>query len=321
MRRLSAIGVAAILCGWAGWLAGAEEPSPRPERKAIEFLARETAAWPAENKCFSCHNNGDAARALHAAVADGFDVPAERLRETNDWLARPADWSKAEIPAEFRDDRLSAIQFGAALVSAIDAGAVADRASLAIAAESVAGHQDADGSWRVDASGQAGSPVTYGSALATWSARRTLAAAGQPRFGTAIGKADAWLRRHEAHNTPDAAAALLALSGAADDAARERRRSCLEYLREAQSDRGGWGPYRTAPAEAFDTSLALLALAAQPHSAERDAQLARGRKFLLAEQLDDGSWRETTRPGGARSYAQRLSTTAWATLALLATRR
>ena len=321
MKRLSAIGAAAILCGWAGWLAAADEPSSQHERKALDFLARETAAWPAANKCFSCHNNGDAARALYAAVAGGFDVPAERLRETSDWLVRPADWSKAEIPAEYRDDRLSAIQFGAALVSAIDAGAVTDRESLVAAAESVAGHQDADGSWRVDASGQAGSPVTYGAALATWSARRTLLAAGQPRFGESIRKADAWLRRHEAHNTPDAAAALLTLAGATDEAAIERRRSCLEYLREAHTDRGGWGPYRTSPAEAFDTSLALLALAAQPRSAERDAQIARGRKFLFAEQLDDGSWRETTRPSGARSYAQRLSTTAWAMLALLATRR
>ena len=47
--------------------------------------------------------------------------------------------------------------------------------------------------------------------------------------------------------------------------------------------------------------------------------IARGRKFLINEQLDDGSWPETTRPPGNVSYAERISTAGWATLALLAT--
>jgi hypothetical protein len=49
--------------------------------------------------------------------------------------------------------------------------------------------------------------------------------------------------------------------------------------------------------------------------------IARGRAFLIATQRDDGGWPETTRPSGGTSYAQRISTTGWATLALLATRR
>jgi hypothetical protein len=48
--------------------------------------------------------------------------------------------------------------------------------------------------------------------------------------------------------------------------------------------------------------------------------VAGGRAFLLEAQLGDGSWVETTRPAGQQSYAQYISTTAWATLALLATR-
>ena len=34
-----------------------------PEAKALTFLAREVPAWKQHNGCFSCHNNGDAARA------------------------------------------------------------------------------------------------------------------------------------------------------------------------------------------------------------------------------------------------------------------
>lgn len=44
----------------------------------------------------------------------------------------------------------------------------------------------------------------------------------------------------------------------------------------------------------------------------------RGRKYLVAQQQADGSWNETTRPSGAVSYAERLSTVGWATQALLA---
>jgi hypothetical protein len=45
----------------------------------------------------------------------------------------------------------------------------------------------------------------------------------------------------------------------------------------------------------------------------------RGRAYLLATQERDGGWPETTRPAGSDSYAQRLSTSGWAALALLAT--
>jgi hypothetical protein len=49
--------------------------------------------------------------------------------------------------------------------------------------------------------------------------------------------------------------------------------------------------------------------------------LKRGRVHLVSTQEKDGSWQETTRPSGAESYAQRISTTSWATLALLLTRK
>jgi hypothetical protein len=96
--------------------------------------------------------------------------------------------------------------------------------------------------------------------------------------------------------------------------------AALAYLRRAQTTEGGWGPYAASPAEVFDTALALLALApgrTQPAVAD---MIARGRAFLAAQQLADGSWPATTRPSGGVSYAQQMSTTGWATLALLATR-
>jgi squalene cyclase len=51
-----------------------------------------------------------------------------------------------------------------------------------------------------------------------------------------------------------------------------------------------------------------------------DDLVRRGRDWLAARQNADGSWPETVRPPGAESYAQRISTTGWALLALLRTR-
>ena len=86
-----------------------------------------------------------------------------------------------------------------------------------------------------------------------------------------------------------------------------------------QNEDGGWGPFSSSASEPFDSAVAILALAKQT-GADYSPTIERGRRFLLANQQADGSWIETTRPPGAVSYAQRISTTGWATLALLATR-
>ena len=112
---------------------------------------------------------------------------------------------------------------------------------------------------------------------------------------------------------------LLALSNVASPAAERQRTRSLEIIRQGESPEGGWGPFVNSPPEVFDTALVLLALATHKRPTEA-AVIARGRKYLLATQNADGSWPATTRPRGVDSYAQQLSTTAWAAQALLATR-
>ena len=81
------------------------------------------------------------------------------------------------------------------------------------------------------------------------------------------------------------------------------------------------GAYTTSPPEPFDTALVLIGLARCRDSTDPVRRMmVRGRAFLVSSQREDGSWPETTRPSGATSYAQRISTAGWATMALLATR-
>jgi len=64
----------------------------------------------------------------------------------------------------------------------------------------------------------------------------------------------------------------------------------------------------------------LLALNPAREHAAVAKLIKQGRAYLEATQNADGSWPETTRPARGESYAQRLSTAGWATLALLETR-
>ena len=116
----------------------------------------------------------------------------------------------------------------------------------------------------------------------------------------------------------DAAAVVLALGLADDPAAIRQRQTCLDIIVRGQAPSGGWGAYVTTATEPFDTAVVVLALAdlleapglAAPTVDERaglERLIADGRSFLLAEQLDDGSWVETTRPPGQQSYAQYIS--------------
>jgi hypothetical protein len=294
-------------------------PPPRtPEAKALAYLAREVPAWSADNKCYSCHNNGDAARALYVATRLGHPVPPKALADTTRWLTKPDGWDDNGGDYGTSDKKLARIQFAAALVEAMDAGLVKDREALAKAAALVAARQDKDGSWPIDAEGALGSPTTYGTALATFLARRTLHKAGPKKYAAAIARSDAWFRQVKVENVLDAAAVLLALGKDTDDAAMTQRRHCLALIRKGEAKDGGWGPYLHSAPEAFDTAVVVLALMAQPETDETKALRRRGRAFLIAAQKDDGSWEETTRPAARASYAQRISTTGWATLALLA---
>ena len=280
--------------------------------KALAYLAREVPAWSREHRCFSCHNNGDAARALYQAVRLGRTIPKAATEDTDAWLAQPEGWDRNGGDGPFSDKVLARVAFASGLASGMEAKRVeASRAPLIAAGRRLIVDQSEDGSWRVDEADPVGSPATYGRPLATWLAVEALRRAEVEEFRPAIDRATAWLDRVEPTNAPGSAVVLLS-SGA------ERRvDAALFWFRQAQAGDGGWGPYRSAPPEVFDTALGVLAMSRHRDRPGASDLIRKGRAFLVANQRDNGSWAETTRPSGGESYAQRLSTTGWATLALL----
>jgi Squalene-hopene cyclase C-terminal domain len=295
-------------------------PAPTPEQKAVEFLSREVPRWSRQKHCFSCHNNGDAARALLHAAQAGLQVPGDALAETTLWLQKPDAWERNGGDGPFVDKRLARVAFTSALATAVSTGRIKDRKAVLKAAEQLAIDQAGDGSWPLEGEDSASAPATYGRPLATLLARDSLAAADPARFRAAINRADGWLKGRKLQNASDASVSLLAFASASRRSSPESQHRALELLARSQAKDGGWGLDAFSPQEPFDTALALLALSKCEPTASVKTMIARGREFLIREQLDDGSWAETTRPPGNVSYAERISTAGWVTMALLATK-
>jgi hypothetical protein len=290
------------------------------EASAVQFLTREVPAWSRNNGCFSCHNNGDGARALYTAMRKGYRVPARILADTTAWVAKPDRWEHNKGDPGFSDQRLANIQFAASLVAALETGLATDRQPLQEAAWKVCADQGADGAWRIEPRNVVGSPATYGTTLATYMALRTLKQAHAAGTSDAIRKAEDWLRQARPNNVLSAATLLLASAGQSEKSASPKQEEYLTVIRSGQTRDGGWGPYADSPPEPFDTAVVLLSLTEFRLVSGVEQLIRRGRSFLADRQNADGSWPATTRPPGGTSYAQRVSTTGWVTLALLATR-
>jgi hypothetical protein len=313
--------VLALIC--AGTVARTDQAPPGPEARAVAYLTIEVPRWRREHAWYSCHNNGDATRALLAAARKGHDIGAA-LDDTRTWLVAPDRWAQKGTPGGSEDLPLAQIQFGSALAALVEAGR-GDRLALTRAAELVAAHQQPDGSWVLSPTQTIGGATFYGRALATAMARLVLAGSTTPAGRASLTRADAWLRSFTPVSVLDASSVLIGLGASDDPASRAQRARALAIVKEGQGPDGGWGPYTTSQSEVFDTALAVRSLmtltpaTAAPayDGGELSEARRRGRAYLVAQQEDDGSWVETTRPSGGESYAQRISTTAWALLALL----
>src|SRR4051794_20161530 len=91
-----------------------EKESRHPDKtavvRAVRFLEQEVPAWHRDNHCFSCHNNGDGARALYEAKRNGIRVSDAALNDTSSWLDRPDKWEHNKGDPGFSDQRLANLQ-------------------------------------------------------------------------------------------------------------------------------------------------------------------------------------------------------------------
>ena len=282
-----------------------------PIDRGVAYLSAEVPRWRIEHNCRACHHQGDGARALYEARAAGIKVADDALVDATAWLTNPDAWDKNGAEGPFTDRRLARYQFASALTAAIRSKDVLSSPSLPIVVEKLLADQAVDGSWPVGETDILGSPVTRGRTLATILALEVLATTKSESVERAVAKAIRWLESRPLSSIIDVAAVLRVKK--ADPQA-------IERLQAGQSAKGGWGPYANSAPEIFDTAVVLWALSENPDHPQIRLMIEHGRGFLIRNQEKDGSWVETTRPSDSESLAQRVSTTAWALIALLATR-
>jgi hypothetical protein len=301
--------------------ATAADEFQRAEKLAVAFLAKEVPAWRPANQCFSCHNNGDGTRALLLAASANGKIPVEpsSTQETIAFLQKPSIWESNGPDGEFNDRQLARVQFAHALMTATDLGVVRDHQPLLAAAVTLAANQSQNGSWEFSGEDVIGSPVTYGRPLATAVAVQVLRQADSKQFAKPIAAAESWLINLEPASVLNSAAILIGLHDCTSPAVAAQRARCVSIIGGSQTHDGGWGPYVNSPPEPFDTAIVLCALIELDRK-DWGKAIQAGRQFLRQTQLADGSWTETTRPAGRESYAQRIATTAWATIALIKSR-
>jgi hypothetical protein len=282
--------------------------------KGIAYLAVETPKWQVEHRCASCHHQGSAVRALLVARAKGRLKSDEVLATSLDWLVCPEKWGENHGDPQASDQALAELQFGGSLLAAQKQFPDRFREPLSQLAKQLAKRQGTDGKFDLENVDGLASPITLGPILLTGMARDVFEAHGQA-FREEAKRANGWLRGFKPRNTLEGASLLISLGHGEEN--KSVRATARKIVLESAHERGGFGPYASAPPEVFDTALAVIALSRDEEAAKHRELIEKGKRQMVLWQLEDGSWEETTRPRGGVSYAHRVSTTAWVVEALL----
>jgi hypothetical protein len=147
----------------------------------------------------------------------------------------------------------------------------------------------------------------------------------QERISQRTAQVRQWILKTPARETEDRVFRLRSLK--AVEASKNEIRGAAQELLKTQREDGGWAQLDRLDSDAYATGTALVALHQAGGVATSDSAYRNGLRFLLAKQLDDGSWHVPTRSEPIQTYYesgyphgadQFISITAagWATTAL-----
>jgi ankyrin repeat protein len=315
----------------------ASAAAPAPTRTDAPFTAKEAVAravaklqpaGPAfsnRTRCNSCHNQNLPSIAIHAARERG--VPIDTALATHSFDVTQKNWRDRREFTLLGDTSRAGFQLNVqyGLFDMAETGGEATVVTDAMVL-GLAGRQLADGSWPTNPDIRP--PLTAsqisGTALALRGIRTFSPPGRREEMMARVARAAEFLRRATPADTQDQAFKLLGLlwaGGEPEEVAREG-----EALVALQRADGGWGQMPSMASDAYATGQALFALHAAG-TAVNDPVYRRGAAYLLATQLEDGTWFVRTRAFGFQPYfetgfpygrSQFISTaaTAWAATAL-----
>ena len=335
MLLIRSAGVACVLVGTAGLAAvtGSEDATATRVTAAVTrslpLLQQSAHTWSIRRDCASCHHQSLGSLAVAVAKERGFAIDEALAREQLAFTLKSRDEAVAmDTYLQGRGVINGQVGLGYALVGLAGAGQPADRTTDVLSTY-IAGRQFPDG--RIPSASHR-APLEDSAVTATALAIRALKVYA-PERKDAIARAGRWLAAAMPRSNEDRAYQLLGLRwlGEAYTAQIARRQT---LLREQRQD-GSWAQVATMKGDAYATGQALVALN-QTGLPASDPAYIRGVRFLLDDQLADGSWHvvsirrdevgpgleyfETGYPHGRDQFIS-YAGAAWATLALTLTRR
>ena len=272
----------------------ADDPiSPKPDavhaavEKALPLLLKSTAEYPESRDCFSCHHQAVSVLALTAAKERGFPIPAEAITD-------PVELTEADLRGSIASYRKGDGQGGGvtragyALLTLEVGGKKPDEVTDAVA-EYLLKKDESRDHWH----GSSNRPPSEASEFtATYLALRALAAYGKEpqkdRITVRVEKARRWLEKTKPKDTEDRVFRLLAMKAASS--AEESIRKALDDLIATRREDGGWSQLDGGKSDAYATGSALVALHLAGRVATDSPAYRGGLRFLIADQLGDGSW-------------------------------
>ena len=332
-RLIHGFARAVLFWAVAGFLpdALAEDPGPSVETikaavsKSLPLL--ESAARGSMEKrkqCFTCHNQGLPVMALTTARSRGMTINAENLRQQVEFTAAFLAKNQTNYLAG-RGQGGQALTAGYALWTLEMGGWKSDGTTDAVAEYLLKFQSDRD-HWKP----QTVRPPSEESLFTvSYVALRGLKMFGTPgqqeRIAQRTAQVRQWIVKTTARETEDRVFRLRGLHVAAAPGD-EISRAAQELLKMQRAD-GGWAQLSSMDSDAYATGTALVALHQAGGVATADPAYRSGLQFLLARQLEDGSWHVPTRSEPIQTYYesgyphgedQFISITAagWATTAL-----
>ena len=292
--------------------------------KALPLIEKGCAGHLAQRTCFACHNQAIPILALTTARSRGFPVAEEEVQKQLRSIAGFLDGNRTDY-LKGRGQGGQVDTAGYALWTLGLGGWEPDRTTAAVAEYLLLHNQDRD-HW----SPSGNRPPSEASPFAT----TYLAVHGLQTFATAEQKersagrlcaAADWLARTPAQDTEDRVFRLWAVKEIGCPAGDVR--AAAQDLIGTQRPDGGWAQREGMESDAYATGTALVALADAAGLAPGDAVYQRGLKYLLATQLEDGSWHVRSRSKPFQTYFESgfphgkdqfisLAGSSWATTAL-----
>jgi hypothetical protein len=328
MTRRTAL-VALLLTGVTAAPAAAQQPPAADEVRqavcrAVPLIEKGSNGHMEQRTCFACHNQAVPVLALVTARSRGFPVAEDEVQANLRFIATFLDRNRSNYLNGWGQGG-QVDTAGYALWTLQVGGWKPDQTTAAVTEYLLVHNQDRD-HWT--ASGNR-PPSELSPFTTTYLAVHGLHAFGTPeqkeRIAGRLCSVGDWLARAQVQDTEDRVFRLRAVQEFGCPTA-DVQAAAADLIRTQRPD-GGWAQRDGMESDAYATGTALVALHQAAALATEDAVYQRGMRYLLATQLEDGSWHVRSRSKPFQAYFESgfphgkdqfisLSASGWATTAL-----